>query len=79
MMVHTTFFSNLYISSDQIAGKSSEPGKIDFEVLKSAIRNGDGGMDPSDAEELMTMMHNIPGGEVDYMEMIDLFLGSSRF
>lgn len=61
-----------------LAGKTSEPGKIDFEVLKSAIRNGDGGMDPSDAEELMTMMHNIPGGEVDYMEMIDLFLGSSR-
>lgn len=60
------------------AGSNAKPGKIDFDVLRSAIRNGDGGMDPSVAEEMMTMMANIPGGEVDYLEMIELLLGSSK-
>lgn len=50
---------------------------INFEVLKSAIRNGDGGMDPSVAEEIMIMMANIPEGDVNYSDMIDLFLGNS--
>ena len=61
-----------------LAGSSSPPGKIKFEVLKSAIRNGDGGIDPSLAEEMVTMMANIPGGEVDYIEIINLFMGVSK-
>lgn len=61
----------------RLAGPRAPPGKIDFDVLKSAMRNGAGGMDPSVAEEIMTMMAHIQGGFVDYIEIVNLFLGTN--
>ena len=60
-----------------LAGPHAKPGKISFDVLKSAIRNGDGGIDPSMAEDMMIMMTNVHEGEVDYTEVIELFMGKS--
>ena len=60
-----------------LAGKKTAPGKIKLSTLRYSIMYGAGGLDPNAADDILTMMEHIPGGEVDYEEMVELFMGDS--
>jgi Ca2+-binding EF-hand superfamily protein len=60
-----------------IAGKSASPGHISLTHLSRALYRGDGGYDPLTVEEILSMLEHSPAGVVNYMEMIDLMMGSS--
>lgn len=60
-----------------LAGKSSS-GMITEEKLSRALYRGDGGMDPTVAEEIMNMLEHNTGGVLDYQELVDLMMGTKE-
>ncbi len=84
MMVILSRPSTSYTKADMeknfatLAGKNAEPGKIDYDLLNRAIRFGAGGIEENLSEEMMTMMDHISGGEIDYKEIVDLFMGNKQ-
>ena len=58
-----------------LAGKNAKNGEISRESLRKALQHSSGGyMEPSDIEEIMSMVDNNVRGVVNYDEIIDFVM-----
>lgn len=60
----------------RLSSKSDKPGTITVSALRRAVACGDGGMDHALADDLLTMFERVPGGKIDYRDLVELYMGT---